>query len=441
MKKILLVVLASALCLSLSANGTNDQSKTVPSSANASAKQITLRFSWWGGDERLKATLAVIDQFEKLYPNIKIQPEYGSADGYTDKLATQLAAGTAPDIVQVDPEAFPKFISDTTKYFVDYNAYKFNFANFEPGYLKQRINGNFGGKQFGIPTGIAGPALLINKDLADKIGIDFSKPYTWADLISWGKKVQAYDKNLHLLCADKMMIANLVVFNYAKQLTGKTVIDETTKQLTVSEAQFAEIYAFVKALYDNGVVGSAAHMAAYTDSNIQSDPDWISGKYVAAYAYISTIGVMSAANPAAKYSVGRLPILSGAKEAGYASNCPQVIGVTSKSANVEAAVKFMDYFFNDENAMLTLGTVRSVPSTAKARDVCLKNGKLSVLMTDSANLAAAYGGVANDKYSSVQESKQILFDCVESIGYGYMTPEKAAKETVSLMKAYIGNIR
>lgn len=439
MKRILFMALASVLGLSLFANGAPE--KSAPASTGAGGKQINLRFSWWGGDERLKATLAVIDQFEKLNPNIKIQPEYGSADGYTDKLATQLAAGTAPDIVQVDPEAFPKFISDTTNYFVDYNTYKFNFANFEPGYLKQRVNGNFAGRQFGIPTGIAGPALLVNKTLADKIGIDFSKPYTWDDLIAWGKKVQAYDKNLHLLCADKVMITNLVVFNYAKQLTGKTLIDESTKQLTVSESQFAEIYSLVKALYDNGVVGSAAHMAAYTDSNIQSDPDWISGKYVAAYAYISTIGVMTAANPSVKYAVGRLPILSGAKEAGYASNCPQVIAVSAKSANVEAAIKFMDYFFNNETAMLTLGTVRSVPSTAKAREICQKNGKLDALMTESANLAASYGGVPNDKYSSVQESKQILFDGVEAIGYGNTAPDKAARETFNLMKNYIGNIR
>jgi len=438
MKKCLLTVLASAMALSLFANGAKEQPKAKAAADNG---KITLRFSWWGGDERLKATLAVIDQFEKLNPNIKIQPEYGSSDGYTDKLATQLAAGTAPDIVQVDPEAFPRFISPDTHYFIDYNDYKFNFANFDPAYLKQRINGCFDGKQYGIPTGIAGPALLVNKDLADKIGIDFSKPYTWDDLIAMGKKVQAYDKNIHLLCADKMMIANLAVFNYAKQLTGKTVIDNATKKLTVSEAQFTEIYTFVKKLYDDGVVAPAAHMAAYSDSNIQSDPDWISGKYVAAYAYISTISVMAAANKTANYTVGRLPILAGAKENGYASNCPQVIAVSSKSAHIDAAVKFMDYFFNNETAMLTLNTVRSVPPTAKAREICQKNGKLDVLLAKSADIAASYGGTPNDKYSSVQESKQILFDHVEAVGYGSVTPAAAAKDTVSLINNYTSSLK
>ena len=66
-------------------------------------EDATLRFSWWGGDERLAATLAVIDAFEADYPNIKIEAEYGSSDGYHDKLATQLASGTAPDLIQIDP--------------------------------------------------------------------------------------------------------------------------------------------------------------------------------------------------------------------------------------------------------------------------------------------------------------------------------------------------
>ncbi len=43
-------------------------------------------------------------------------------------------------------------------------------------------------KQLGLPTGISGSGMLVNKDLADAIGIDFTKPYTWDDMIEMGKK-------------------------------------------------------------------------------------------------------------------------------------------------------------------------------------------------------------------------------------------------------------
>ena len=49
---------------------TEDQSAK---SETASQEQITLRFMWWGGDERNEATLAVIDQYQKLHPEIKIE--------------------------------------------------------------------------------------------------------------------------------------------------------------------------------------------------------------------------------------------------------------------------------------------------------------------------------------------------------------------------------
>ena len=61
----------------------------------ASGDQITLRFMWWGGDERNEATLAVIDQYQKLHPEVRIEAEMNSDQGYIDKVSTMLANGTA----------------------------------------------------------------------------------------------------------------------------------------------------------------------------------------------------------------------------------------------------------------------------------------------------------------------------------------------------------
>lgn len=38
----------------------------------------------------------------KKNPNITIEAEYGSWDGHYQKLVTQLAGGTAPDLMQTD---------------------------------------------------------------------------------------------------------------------------------------------------------------------------------------------------------------------------------------------------------------------------------------------------------------------------------------------------
>ena len=391
-KRLVSVALVAALAAGTlagcggSSSGDNTQAAAGGETAGkggSSDENITLRFAWWGGDERNEATLKVIEQFEAAHPNITIEAEYGGSDGYHDKLATQLASGTAADIVQVDPEVFPTYVS-TGDYFIDYKDYDMDLSNFDENYISLEINGRYDGKQLGLPTGISGSGMLVNKDLADAIGIDFSQPYTWSDLIDMGKKVREYDDSMYLLCANKEYLVNMVVFNYGKQLLGKTFFDADTKTLNLTEDDLKTVYEYVKQLYDEEVVAPASYQASYTGDNLQSDTNWIAGKYVAAPTYISTIDVMN-------------------------------------------------YFCNDDTALETLGATRSVPPTEKARKICSDKGILSEITMEGADIAAAMGGTPNDKISSSQESKTILFDSVETIGYGASTPEEAAADTINLL--------
>ena len=61
-----------------------------------------MRFSWWGADIRHEATLAAIEAYEEENPGVQIEAEYQGFEGYQQKMMTQLAGGTAPDLVQID---------------------------------------------------------------------------------------------------------------------------------------------------------------------------------------------------------------------------------------------------------------------------------------------------------------------------------------------------
>lgn len=406
-------------------------------SVASAEEQITLRFSWWGGDERLAATLEVIEQFEALHPNVTIEAEYGSSDGYTDKLATQLTGGTAPDIMQVDPAVFASFITDE-HYFVDYLEEGFDFSQFEEGYISQQVNGRFDGKQYGIPTGISGGALLVNEKLAQEIGIDFHTQYTWEDLFAWAKKVREYDSSMYLMCSNTTFVKNMVS-SYAKQLTGKTIFDPETKQLNYTKEEWTEILTFAKRLYDEGVVPPASYSSAYSGDNLQSDPNWIAGKYVSALCYTSTCEIIAAAAPDIEFTCGLFPVMEDAKSQAWNANCPQVIAVNSKSAHKEMALAFVDYFFNNETAQATLGTVRSVPPTENARRLAEENNKLSSLLKSASDICALYQGMPDDKYASSGESVQIQLDAMEAIGYGVVSPEDEAQEVMDLLEAMVAN--
>ena len=135
---------------------TEDQSAK---SETASQEQITLRFMWWGGDERNEATLAVIDQYQKLHPEIKIEAEMNSDQGYIDKVSTMLANGTAPDIMQQNVDSLPDFVS-RGDFFVDFYEYKdiFDTSGFDKNFIDQF--GTFDGKLLALPTGMSCLCLL-----------------------------------------------------------------------------------------------------------------------------------------------------------------------------------------------------------------------------------------------------------------------------------------
>ncbi|MET3367019.1 UNVERIFIED_CONTAM: hypothetical protein ABIE34_000240 [Jeotgalibacillus campisalis] len=70
-----------------------------PTSNQAEDGPVEIRFSWWGNATRAELTNKAIKEFEAANPNIKVKPEYGDIGGYFDKLATQVAANDAPDVI------------------------------------------------------------------------------------------------------------------------------------------------------------------------------------------------------------------------------------------------------------------------------------------------------------------------------------------------------
>src|SRR5260221_14306632 len=56
-----------------------------------------LRFMWWGGQDRLRRTLAAFAAFERRYPGVRATGEASANGGPVwAKLATQMAGGDAP---------------------------------------------------------------------------------------------------------------------------------------------------------------------------------------------------------------------------------------------------------------------------------------------------------------------------------------------------------
>jgi len=424
MRKGILCLLMLCIVFTLGAQGTKDQ-KT---------DQVTLRFMWWGGDARHKATLQVIDQYMSIHPNVKIEAEYGGYDGYFEKLTAQLAGGTAADIMQFDASMTVDLlrIGDV---FVDLKKVKnLDVSDFDSQFLENYSMYN--NALVGLPTGINAGNLMINSAVTDKAGIVLPQKYTWDGLIEDAKKLHAYDANKYFINYDITTLGKEFIFSTLAQLTGKEILS-ADKKLAFSRDDLYKVFSLIDAMYKNHVLEPAAISAPF-EAKINTNPKW------ANHDFAGTFGVTSLVT-GSYYDwkdtavVMPWPEFPNAKENGIMLRPAQLIGIASSSKHAEVAADFLNYFFNNKEAALALKDVRSIPATNMARDVCQQANLLDPVNVKTVNMALEIG-TKNQNLSVPNELVQILKDATGKIAYGQGTVAQITDTTIRLLNETLARL-
>ena len=145
----------------------------------AGGEPVTLRFAWWGSDARHEATLAAIERYTELHPNVTIEGEYQGYDGYQQKLMTQMAGKTEPDLMQLDYVWYPDLASDSD-IFVDMEADpNVDLSVYSEDMLKDYCSIN--DKVIALPMGLNGFGIMINTSFFEKHGIPLDTVWTWEE--------------------------------------------------------------------------------------------------------------------------------------------------------------------------------------------------------------------------------------------------------------------
>ena len=123
----------------------------------------------------------------------------------------------------------PEFLSKG-EFFIDFNEYSdvIDLSGFDPEYLENVAT--YDGKLVGLPSGIGVQALLIDKSLADEIGLEIPETLTWDDFITLGRQVQEYDSNLYFLNMDTEIMNTHVFRPYYMQLSASRLLMTKQKQ-------------------------------------------------------------------------------------------------------------------------------------------------------------------------------------------------------------------
>lgn len=395
--------------------------------ALAEEEPVHLRFMWWGGDERHEATLEVINQFMELHPNVTIEAEYGSDDGYYQKLMTQMAAGTEADIIQVVPEWFMPLASNGD---VFYNLDEgiIDISGFDQNYITANCTVN--GHVQALPTGMTGQIMVMNSDFFERFGIPTDIEWTWDSLMEWGIKVHEQDPECYLLGGfggdDSTPVGIVLKFHALQQrCDGAWVNDDWT--LGFDEETLKNSYEYFLALQENGVMQPVDETISMQTP--LENTKWVNGQIGLIHGMSSTIATFETGN--FELDVTAIPMFEGIDDPCHGASPSQLMTISARSSAPEVAAEFLNYFYNDPTAIKTLVNVRGAQPTTGATQILAEAGLVDEISTKSMEIVQSNPTKFFSMVAVREEFNVPYADITNEVLFGMISPEDGAKQMVA----------
>lgn len=150
----------------------------------------TIRFTSWGNDVEEQSLRALIAEFEKRNPHIRVEIEITPWARMLDKLMISSAGGRPPDVTRISSEWFPpiaaKGLLEPLDDYIERDNY--DLDDFYPESIEGW--GVWNGRVLEIPTDIDIYAMYYNKDMFDKYKLPYpDETWDWDKYLEVAKKL------------------------------------------------------------------------------------------------------------------------------------------------------------------------------------------------------------------------------------------------------------
>lgn len=167
-------------------------------SGDAQAQQVTLKVWMHEHPPRIAIDKAIVAEFEKANPNIKIQYDVLGSSEYSTKLLTAFASGSGPDIFNQTSALVAQYFTSRIMAPVDLAAMGHADEKALGSLYGTGLDGiRFGGRLYGIPTEVSNYACYTNNAMWKEAGLDPVKdfPKTWEEFPAIAEKLTQRDAN------------------------------------------------------------------------------------------------------------------------------------------------------------------------------------------------------------------------------------------------------
>ena len=331
----------------------------------APGEKITLSFSSYAfQDATVKATQAIVDSWNAANPDVRIDYQKVDPNSVHDKLVTQFAGNSAPDIIHDESADIAGFSRQ---------GYLADLTPLLPADVKSDVpdsvwkSVSIDGKIAGVPTIAQVYNVFANTDALKKAGINpptADAPWTWDDLQTNAKKLTTGGDVYGFAWGLKSPTAGLMSTGLSFDGTffsgseAKPEIGVTDKEMQVPNR--------IKAMLDAKTMAPNSISLSGTDVL----PGFFGGKYGLIMAGNYVEAQIEQKAPAG-FNWTMLPLLKGTNQ--NQASGPQTLSIARQSKHQKEAMSFIAYFMKAENLAKIAQGDALIPVSKSAAAIVKKN--------------------------------------------------------------------
>ena len=403
-----------------------------------------LRLAWWGGAARHEATLRAVAAFERNHPGLRIKAEYMGFNGYLERLTTQIAGGSEPDVMQIN-WAWLAMFSKRGNGFTDLSRHATQLA-LDQFADEDLASGRIAGKLNALPASYTARVLLWNQAAFERAGLPL--PRNWDELFASGAAFRsrvgerAYPLDGELY--DMMLLAQA----WVQQKHGVGFVDPELPRVAMDHGAARDWVRIYRRLVDSHTATPLPLRASLggADKPTEQQQDWVVGNWAGNFTWDSAIALRaSTLDRQQKLALGDFPLLPGAANSGMFGRPTLMFAVGRNSRQPELAVQLLDALLTDPATALLLGRTRGVPAARGAAQALLAADRFSPL-----ELQAHAQIQANKRAGRITPPaplfeharlQRFMREVFETVAYGKSSDSEAAGRLVEEGQALLQRIR
>lgn len=389
----------------------------------------TLRFSWWGGSDRHKRTLAALALFEQRHPGLKVKAEYSGYQGYIEKLTTQMVGRTEPDVMQILWTSLSTY-SRRGDGFVDLERYRgqLHLDQFSAEDLRLC---SVGGKLNGLPPSYTARVFLWNQAAWRRAGLDV--PQTWDEFFAAGPLFKqrlgprAYPMDGEPV--DMFMLAQA----WVHQRHGTPYVHPAEPRVQMSREALLDWVRVYRRFSASGAATPLKLRASMggPEKPVEQQPDWVVGNWAGNFTWDTTLRLRQATLDARQsLAVGPFLTLPGARNSGMWGRPTMLFAVSRHSREPELAARLVDFLLTDAEAARTLSVTRGVAAAASAYRVLAEEKLIAPLELQGFSQVKAQRDAGRIELPSPRfedaRMRRFLREIFELVSYDRITDAEAA---------------